>query len=121
MCIDLRANVAGTSDQVAWNTHNCAQTTFSRWRLVTRVLGLPQVERPLAGCAGYPGVLVVKEAFGVAGGDIGVGAQILVRGAPGEAFATASGRYFDNDAGRFADPHPDALNVHKSPQIVRAS
>lgn len=71
-----------------------------------------------------PGALLgskmVKEAFGVAGGDIGIGAQILVRAALGDAFATAAGGHFDNDAGRFADPHPDALDERKSEQIVRS-
>lgn len=37
-----------------------------------------------------------------------------------DEFAAASGRYFDNDAGRFASPHPDALDPHKSQEIVRA-
>ena len=52
MCIRLRANVTGMPDQVAWNTHHCAPTTFSRWRLVTRVLGLPypMTEYSLNGC-----------------------------------------------------------------------
>ncbi|UWQ20150.1 SDR family NAD(P)-dependent oxidoreductase [Jannaschia sp. W003] len=51
---------------------------------------------------------MVKEGFGVAGNDLAVGANILVRAALGDEFAEASGRYFDNDAGRFAPPHPAA-------------
>ncbi|WP_375549413.1 SDR family NAD(P)-dependent oxidoreductase [Oceanicaulis alexandrii] len=52
---------------------------------------------------------MVKEGFGVAGSDIGIGADILIRAALSEEFADASGRYYDNDARRFAHPHPDAM------------
>lgn len=63
---------------------------------------------------------MVKEAFGVLGGDVGKGAEILRRAALDEEFATASGQYFDNDAGRFAQPHPDALDRRKCEDVVRA-
>ncbi len=53
---------------------------------------------------------MVKEGFGVEGNDIGIGADVLVRAASSGEFADATGRYFDNDARRFADPHPDALD-----------
>ena len=66
------------------------------------------------------GSKMVKEAFGVAGGDIGIGARILARAALADEFATTSGLYFDNDAGRFADPHPDALDPRKAAQVVQA-
>lgn len=66
------------------------------------------------------GSKMVKEAFGVAGGDIGIGARILVRAALSAEFEDASGRYFDNDAGRFAEPHPDALDPRKAAQVVQA-
>ncbi|GAB2756909.1 SDR family NAD(P)-dependent oxidoreductase [Nocardioides salsibiostraticola] len=57
---------------------------------------------------------MVKDAFGVDGNDIAIGADILVRAALDEEFADASGKYYDNDAGRFADPHPDALDPKKN-------
>ena len=66
------------------------------------------------------GSKMVKEGFGVAGGDIRVGAEILTRAALSDDFAAASGAYFDNDSGRFASPHPDALDPQKSERIVRA-
>ena len=53
---------------------------------------------------------MVKEGFGVAGNDLSIGAEILCRAALGEGFADASGRYFDNDSGRFAPPHAAAQN-----------
>lgn len=65
------------------------------------------------------GSKMVKEAYGVAGGDINIGADILTRAALSNEFATASGQYFDNDSGRFASPHPDALNPQKSAAIIR--
>ncbi|MCH9684249.1 MAG: oxidoreductase, partial [Deltaproteobacteria bacterium] len=66
------------------------------------------------------GTKMVKDAFGVAGDDIGIGADILVRAALADEFAAASGRYFDNDARRFASPHPDALDAGKCDEVVRA-
>ncbi|GJL51604.1 MAG: oxidoreductase [Nitrospirales bacterium] len=65
------------------------------------------------------GSKMVKEAFGVDGGDIRIGAEILSRAALADEFETASGQYFDNDSGQFASPHPDALNLQKCEEIVR--
>ena len=65
------------------------------------------------------GSKMVKEAYGVVGGDLRIGAEILTRAALADEFATASGRYFDNDAGRFASPHPDALDPKKCEEIIR--
>ena len=62
---------------------------------------------------------MVKEGFGVAGKDLQIGADILCEAAIGESFADASGQYFDNDQGRFASPHPDALDARKTQEIVR--
>ena len=64
------------------------------------------------------GSKMVKEAFGVAGGDIRIGAEILCRAALSDEFAAASGQYFDNDQGRFVSPHPDALDSEKCQEIV---
>ncbi len=65
------------------------------------------------------GSKMVKQAFGVAGGDIRIGAEILCRAALSDEFAAASGEYFDNDSGQFASPHPDALDSRKAQKIVR--
>ena len=62
---------------------------------------------------------MVKEGFGMAGNDIRIGAEILVRAALTDEFAGVSGQYFDNDSGQFASPHSDALDVRKSEEIVR--
>ncbi len=65
------------------------------------------------------GSKMVKQAFGVDGGDLRIGAEILRRAALSDEFAAASGQYFDNDSGQFSSPHPDALNPQKSEKIVR--
>lgn len=65
------------------------------------------------------GSKMVKEAFGIPGGDIRIGAEIICRAALADEFADASGKYFDNDSGRFASPHSDALDEQKSEEIVR--
>ena len=65
------------------------------------------------------GSKMVQEAFGVAGGDLRIGAEVLVRAALSDEFATASGKYFDNDSGRFSAPHPDALDPLKSREMIR--
>ena len=65
------------------------------------------------------GSKMVKQAFGLAGGDIRIGAEILTRAALSDEFEDASGQYFDNDSGRFGAPHPNALDSRKSEEIVR--
>jgi NAD(P)-dependent dehydrogenase (short-subunit alcohol dehydrogenase family) len=66
------------------------------------------------------GTKMVKEGFGMAGSDIRIGAGILIRAALEDEFATASGKYFDNDSGRFVSPHPDAMDPEKSEGIMHA-
>ena len=63
---------------------------------------------------------MVKDAYGIAGNDLNLGADILVRAATADEFASASGRYFDNDSGRFANPHRDALIPEKNTQVIHA-
>ena len=64
------------------------------------------------------GTKMVKEGFGVEGKDIGMGADILVREVLSKEFDHASGKYFDRDLGKFAKPHPDALNTLKCDEVV---
>ena len=65
------------------------------------------------------GSKMVKQAYGVVGSDLRIGAEILCRAALSDEFAAATGRYFDNDTGQFASPHPDALDQRKCDEIVR--
>ena len=118
--VDIQA-LAGKgrlADMAAYAQSKLALTMWSR------EMGLARSESGPAFIAVNPGSLLaskmVKEGFGVAGGDIGIGADILVRAALTDEFAKASGQYFDNDNGRFASPHPDALDPRKSQEVVSA-
>lgn len=62
---------------------------------------------------------MVKEGFGVDGKDLSIGADILCQAALSDEFASASGKYFDNDAGRFGSPHQDALDPSKVQTVMQ--
>ncbi len=63
---------------------------------------------------------MVKEGFGVAGKDLGIGASILRDAALDPAFSDASGKYFDNDNHAFANPHAAALDAKHSASVMAA-
>lgn len=118
--VDLAA-LAGRrplADMAAYAQSKLALTMWSR-----HLAGLKGPAGPVI-VAVNPGSLLgskmVKEGFGVDGGDLDIGADILVRAALADDFATATGQYFDNDAGRFASPHPDALDPVKADAVVQA-
>ena len=66
----------------------------------------------------FLGSKMVKEAYGHNGKDLGIGAEILASAVLNPEFASASGKYFDNDIGAFASPHPDALDNSKNSLLV---
>lgn len=66
------------------------------------------------------GTKMVQEAYGVAGSDIRVGVDIVCRAALSDEFANASGRYYDNDAARFAPAHPDVADPARCKRVVEA-
>lgn len=67
----------------------------------------------------FLGSKMVKEAYGMEGNDLSIGAEILARAAIDDEFGyAATGRYFDNDRGSFGTPHPDALDQDKNASIV---
>jgi NAD(P)-dependent dehydrogenase (short-subunit alcohol dehydrogenase family) len=115
------AAVAGKVRLADMEAYAQSKLALTMW---SRDLALELEGRGPAVIAVNPGSLLgtkmVKEGFGTAGKDIRIGAEILVRAALSEEFATASGRYFDNDSARFANPHPDGLDAQKSEEIVRA-
>ena len=104
------------SDGAAYAQSKLALTMWSR------SLALSLKDKGPAIIAVNPGSMLgskmVKQAFGVAGGDIRIGAEILCRAALDDEFAAASGHYFDNDSGQFTSPHPDALDPRKSQEVV---
>lgn len=103
-------------DMAAYAQSKLAITMWSRLMAQTLKSG-PSI------IAVNPGSLLaskmVQDGFGVAGNDIRIGADILTRAAVADEFAAASGQYFDNDSGQFAQPHPDALDDRKCEEIVR--
>jgi hypothetical protein len=46
--------------------------------------------------------------------------ECIQRAALTDEFSTASGKYFDNDAGQFAAPHPDTLDEATSAEVMGA-
>ena len=66
------------------------------------------------------GSKMVKEGIGVAGGDLGVGADILSRAALSDEFDGVSGQYFDNDKGRLSEPHPAGQDPAACDVVTRA-
>lgn len=113
----LTGQVSPLSDGAAYAQSKLALTMWSR----SLALSLP--DNSPAIIAVNPGSMLgskmVKQAFGVAGGDIRIGAEILRRAALADEFAAASGQYFDNDQGQFTSPHPDALDPQKCKETVR--
>lgn len=65
------------------------------------------------------GSKMVKEAYGISGGSLSLGADILIRASLSQEFANASGLYFDNDIGQFAQPYADATNMEKCLLVQR--
>lgn len=63
---------------------------------------------------------MVKEAYGVIGNNLSIGADILVRAALSDEFANVSGQYFDNDIGKFAKPHSDTQSTAKVTAVMTA-
>ncbi|MEM6926461.1 MAG: SDR family NAD(P)-dependent oxidoreductase [Myxococcota bacterium] len=115
---DLDALIAGgtLSDGAAYAQSKLALTAWTR-RLAERGEGPLLVS---VNPGSMLGSKMVKEAFGVAGREIEIGAQILERAALDPAFAEHTGAYFDNDAGRFAPPHPRALDDAHADAIIGA-
>ncbi|MBY6016788.1 SDR family NAD(P)-dependent oxidoreductase [Halomonas denitrificans] len=104
------------SDSAAYAQSKLALTMWSRQWGLNRAANEPI--NIAVNPASLLGSKMVSDAFGVKGGDLNIGADILTRAALSEEFANASGQYFDNDSGRFAPPHPDALNAQICAEVV---
>ncbi|WP_349815643.1 hypothetical protein [Paraglaciecola algarum] len=61
---------------------------------------------------------MVKEGFGIAGNDLSIGANVLIKLSLEDEYSSASGLYFDNDMGHFNTPHQDASNPEKVANIM---
>ncbi|MEM1108343.1 MAG: SDR family NAD(P)-dependent oxidoreductase [Planctomycetota bacterium] len=118
--VDLDA-LAGQNRRPLSANEAYAQSKLAITMWSNHLAALHQDDGPLF-VAVNPGSLLgskmVREAYGMAGGDLQIGADILTRAALSEDFAHANGQYFDNDSGRFAKPHPDATNPKKCAALV---
>lgn len=65
------------------------------------------------------GTKMVKEGFNTSGNDVSIGANILIQAALDSSFANASGRYFDNDAQRFNEPHSAAADLGHCQMVMQ--
>lgn len=64
------------------------------------------------------GSKMVRDAYGIAGGDLSLGAEVLVKASLSDQFSEAHGQYFDNDIEAFSKPHSQALNASDVDQVV---
>lgn len=63
------------------------------------------------------GSKMVRDAYGVNGGDLNIGAKVLVEASLGKSFTGKTGQYFDNDTAQFREPHPFAKDS-KSGEVL---
>lgn len=63
---------------------------------------------------------MVRDGFGIDGSDVNIGGDIIAEAALSDDFADHSGEYFDNDGAGFSDPHPAALDVNASANVMEA-
>lgn len=70
--------------------------------------------------APFLGNKMVKEAHGRLGHDLRIRVDTLARAVLSDEFASASGRYYNNDQKALAQPHPDAFNQTKNKQLISA-
>lgn len=115
--VNALAGKVGLSDSAAYAQSKLAITMWSRHLALEFGNDGPVIIAVNPGS--LLGTKMVKEAYGMAGGDVQIGAEILCRAALGDEFATASGQYFDNDSGQFSAPHHDARDQRKSHEVVR--
>ncbi|MEM8596120.1 MAG: SDR family NAD(P)-dependent oxidoreductase [Pseudomonadota bacterium] len=115
--VDLRA-MAGEGTLAEMAAYAQSKLAITIW---TREMARALPEGPVI-VAVNPGSLLaskmVKEGFGIAGSDLEIGAGILVRAALDASFADASGRYFDNDAGRFGEPQAAAFDTEHAAAVM---
>ena len=114
--LEALAGRAQLSDSSAYAQSKLALTMWSR------AIALSYKQEGPSIIAVNPGSMLgskmVKEAFGVAGRDLQIGAEILTSVAISDEFENASGQYFDNDIGQLASAHDDAYDSEKSQEIV---
>ncbi|WP_085908089.1 SDR family NAD(P)-dependent oxidoreductase [Kiloniella majae] len=109
---------ANLSDNAAYGQSKLALTMWSMHLAATLGNNSPSIIA--INPASFLASKMVKDAYGMPGNNLSIGADILVRAALSDEFANASGRYFDNDQGKFSAPHPDALVASKNEHVTKA-
>lgn len=108
---DELTKLSPLSDSVVYAKSKLALTMWSRQMALS--LGDAGPSIIAINPKSFLGSKMVEQAYGVSGGNLQEGADILIKAVLSDEFANASGRYFDNDIGEFSAPHPDALNPEK--------
>lgn len=102
--VDLEALVGRSAIADDFTAYAQSKLALTAWSMEPGAMGLTARQTMLAV---NPGSLLaskmVREGFGATGKDINIGAEILHRLALEPT--VKSGHYFDNDIGRYAEPH----------------
>lgn len=114
----LLGKVTGLGDMEAYSQSKLAMIMCSQ--VMTKTIDENKTVFVSVNPGSLLGTKMVKESFGIEGKDINIGADILVRLAVQVEALAVSGKYFDNDRGQFASPHPDALSHNKCSQLIKA-
>ena len=114
--VDVRMlDQSGFTDNAAYAQSKLAIVMWSRHLACTLGKSAPVIVSVNPGS--FLGSKMVKSAYGIDGGDLQKGADILMQAAISTDFADASGQYFDNDIGQFSSAHPEACDAAKN-QLV---
>ncbi|QBY05481.1 SDR family NAD(P)-dependent oxidoreductase [Thalassotalea sp. HSM 43] len=116
--LDALSGSVDMEDNNAYAQSKLALTMFSRYLAEHKATTEPII------IAVNPGSLLaskmVKDAYGIAGNDLSIGARVLTDAALSDRFGKANGLYFDNDSGQFASPHRDALDQDICSKVSKA-
>lgn len=117
--VDLKALKGGVGEMEAMNAYSQSKLALTIWsRAMAKSLGDMGPSIVAVNPGSLLGSKMVKDGFGIAGKDISIGAEMIVRAALSNEFSDACGKYYDNDIGRFSNPHPDSCNSGKNEQII---
>ena len=117
--VDLEALISPNAGELDGPIYAQSKLALTMWSInLAHQLGSNDPSILPVNPASFLGSKLVKDAYGLDGNDLGIGADILCRAALSDEFANSSGKYFDNDSGLFKDPHTDALNPAKNRKLV---
>ena len=109
--------LTGKTKRSQGETYTQSKLALTMWSFY-----LAKREPDINAIAVNPGSLLntnmVKEAFGNYWSSADKGATILYELAVSDEYQDASGKYFDNDRGTFAEAHPDAYDKKKIDKLI---